>query len=67
MIHFRAEKYFEIKGGVIMEAIATLANGFMDLFRAGSETFIAWVTGIIPLVVIMMTAVNSLIKLIGEE
>ena len=50
-----------------MEAIATLANGFMDLFRAGSETFIAWVTGIIPLVVIMMTAVNSLIKLIGED
>ena len=50
-----------------MEAIATVANGFMDLFRAGSETFVSWVTGIIPLVVIMMTAVNSLIKLIGEE
>ena len=50
-----------------MEAIAAVANGFMDLFRAGSETFISWVTGIIPLVVIMMTAVNSLIKLIGED
>ena len=50
-----------------MEAIASLANGFMDLFRAGSDTFVAWVTGIIPLVVIMMTAVNSLIKLIGED
>lgn len=50
-----------------MEAVAALANGFMDLFRAGSETFISWVTGIIPLVVIMMTAVNSLIKLIGED
>ena len=50
-----------------MEFIATLANGFMDLFRAGSETFVGWVTGIIPLVVIMMTAVTSLIKLIGED
>ncbi|MBR3747997.1 MAG: PTS sorbitol transporter subunit IIC, partial [Selenomonadaceae bacterium] len=50
-----------------MEAIAAVANGFMDLFRAGSETFVSWVTGIIPLVVIMMTAVNSLIKLIGED
>lgn len=50
-----------------MDAVAALANGFMDLFRAGSETFISWVTGIIPLVVIMMTAVNSLIKLIGED
>lgn len=50
-----------------MEAVAAVANGFMDLFRAGSETFVSWVTGIIPLVVIMMTAVNSLIKLIGED
>ena len=50
-----------------MELIATVANGFMDLFRAGAATFTSWVTGIIPLLVIMMTAVNSLIKLIGEE
>ena len=46
-----------------MELIATAANGFMDLFRAGAATFTSWVTGIIPLLVIMMTAVNSLIKL----
>ena len=50
-----------------MELIATVANGFMDLFRAGAATFTSWVTGIIPLLVIMMTAVNSLIKLIGED
>ena len=47
-----------------MELIAAAANGFMDLFRAGAATFTSWVTGIIPL---MMTAVNSLIKLIGED
>ena len=50
-----------------MELIAGLANGFIELFKAGAATFTGWVTGIIPLVVIMMTAVNSLIKLIGED
>lgn len=50
-----------------MELIAGAANSFMDLFRAGANTFTSWVTGIIPLVVIMMTAVSSVIKLIGEE
>ena len=50
-----------------MEVIAGLANGFMELFKAGAATFSGWVTGIIPLVVILMTAVSSVIKLIGEE
>jgi len=50
-----------------MEVIAGFANGFMELFKAGATTFAGWVTGIIPLVVIMMTAVSSVIKLIGEE
>jgi Phosphotransferase system sorbitol-specific component IIC len=50
-----------------MEIIAGLANGFMELFKAGAATFSSWVTGIIPLVVILMTAVSSVIKLIGEE
>lgn len=50
-----------------MEFIAGLANGFLALFQAGATTFMGWVTGIIPLVVVLMTAVNSLIKLIGED
>lgn len=51
----------------IMDSISWFANGFMTLFQAGGETFMGWVTGIIPLVVCLMTAVNSIIKLIGEE
>lgn len=51
----------------IMDGISWFANGFMTLFQAGGETFMGWVTGIIPLVVCLMTAVNSVIKLIGEE
>lgn len=50
-----------------MELIASFANGFMNLFKAGAATFSAWVTGIIPLIVILMTAVSACIKLIGEE
>jgi PTS system glucitol/sorbitol-specific IIC component len=50
-----------------MQLIATFANGFMNLFTTGGETFTGWVTGIIPQVVCLMTAVNTIIKLIGEE
>ena len=50
-----------------METIAAIANGFMALFKAGGDTFTAFVTGIIPLIIVLMTAVNSLIKIIGEE
>jgi len=50
-----------------MEIIAALANGFIELFKAGAATFVAWVTGIIPLVIVLMTAVSSVIKIIGED
>lgn len=50
-----------------MEMISNLAANFMGLFEAGGETFMGWVTGIIPTVVCLMVAVNSVIKIIGEE
>lgn len=50
-----------------MEAISNVASGFIGLFQAGGEQFTSWVTGIIPLVVCLMTAVNSVIKLVGTE
>lgn len=50
-----------------MEVIANIANGFMGLFQAGGDIFLSWVVGIIPLIVVLMTAVNSIIKIIGEE
>ena len=48
-----------LKGDGKMEVIASLANGFMELFKAGATTFSGWVTGIIPLIVVLMTAVNA--------
>ena len=50
-----------------MEFISKLAEGFMSLFTAGGETFMGWVSGIIPMVVCLMTFVNSIIKLVGTE
>ena len=50
-----------------MEFVTWVANGFMSLFQAGGETVLGWVTGIIPMVVCLMTAINSIIKLIGED
>ena len=47
--------------------ISTLAANFMGLFEAGGAQFTSWVTGIIPTVVCLMVAVNSVIKIIGEE
>lgn len=51
----------------ILEVIAGFANGFMELFKAGAVTFTGFVTGIVPLVIVLMTAVNSVIKIIGEK
>ena len=50
-----------------MEVISNVANGFIGLFQAGGETFMGWVTGIIPLVICLMTAVNAVIGFIGVQ
>jgi PTS system glucitol/sorbitol-specific IIC component len=50
-----------------MQAAASFADGFINLFRAGGNTFMALVTGIIPMLVVLITAVNALIMIIGEE
>lgn len=50
-----------------MEIIAGFANSFMELFKAGAVTFTGFVTGIIPMIIVLMTAVNSIIKIIGEK
>lgn len=50
-----------------MNAIASVAQGFIGLFTAGGQTFTGWVTGIIPQVVCLLTFMNSIIKLVGDE
>lgn len=49
------------------DGMVLAAEWFVGLFRKGAETFLNWMTNIVPLVLILLIAMNSLIALIGEE
>ena len=48
-------------------ALASAADWFIGLFEAGGQVFLDLVVGIIPTLVVLLTAVNALIRLIGPE
>lgn len=50
-----------------MEALASAATWFIGLFQQGGDVFVSLVVGIVPLLIVLMTAVNALIALIGPE
>lgn len=50
-----------------MEYLVRAAEWFIGLFQAGADTFISWMGSIVPLVLMLLIAMNSLIALIGED
>ena len=50
-----------------MNYITEFAESFYELFQLGGETFISWMTNIVPLVLMLLIAMNTLIAFLGEE
>ncbi len=50
-----------------MDFLVQAAVWFIGLFQEGAEVFVGLVTGIVPLVIVLLTAFNALIALIGQE
>lgn len=50
-----------------MDFIVSLAEKFIGLFETGAMVFIDWVTGIVPQVLLLLIAMNTLIKIIGNN
>jgi PTS system glucitol/sorbitol-specific IIC component len=53
--------------GGVLDAAGRAAEWFIGLFQAGADTFVGFVTGIIPLLIVLLTAFYAIINLVGEE
>lgn len=50
-----------------MNYLVDAANWFVGLFQTGAKTFVGWMGSIVPLVLMLLVAMNSIIRLIGED
>ena len=50
-----------------MDFVVKFAEGFINLFRTGADVFISWMTGIVPLVLMLIICMNTLVQLIGQD
>jgi PTS system glucitol/sorbitol-specific IIC component len=51
----------------MFDTLADWAEEFIGVFQAGAETFVGLVVGIIPLLIVLLTAVNAFVALIGPD
>jgi PTS system glucitol/sorbitol-specific IIC component len=50
-----------------MEAIGTAVEAFTNIFTTGGEVFVGIASFIIPPIVVLLTLLNTIIKLVGED
>lgn len=50
-----------------MDFLVKLAEGFIGIFNAGGENLVGLITGILPTLIVLLTFVNALIAMIGED
>lgn len=55
------------EAGGVFGVLGRAAEGFIGLFREGADVFVGFVTDIIPLLIVLLTAFYTVINLIGEE
>lgn len=53
--------------GGVLGALERSGEWFIGLFQAGGETFVGFVTGIIPTLIVLLTFFYTLTNLIGED
>ena len=50
-----------------MDAMVSFAQAFIGLFNKGGETLYSWLISIIPTLIVLLVAMNALVKLIGND
>ena len=55
------------EAGGFFGTLGRAAEWFIGLFQAGAETFVGFVTGIIPLLIVLLTAFYTLTNLVGQD
>ncbi len=50
-----------------MDFLVSLAEGFIGIFNQGGSVLMGLITGILPTLIVLLTFVNAIIALVGEE
>lgn len=53
--------------GGVLGALEKAAEWFIGLFQAGGKTFVGFVTGIIPTLIVLLTFFYTIVNLVGEQ